>query len=218
MNPSFSSDWSRAWSDRRFRWEFAFTLCLAGAALASLSTFLEFVEDRPGVVLLDPFVNRIAPAQLTWLTFALIYAGLAVGVWSLARHPRTLVVALQSYTLMIGIRILMMFVVPLNPPTGLIPLADPFVQFFGSGRVPTRDLFFSGHVSTLFLLSLCARNKVLKLLFLALTLTVAVVVLWQHVHYTIDVMVAPFVAYASYRMVTLAHDQLSSKNIQPEND
>ena len=111
-----------------------------------------------------------------------------------------------------------LFVVPLNPPTGLIPLADPFVQFFGSGRVPTRDLFFSGHVSTLFLLSLCARNKVLKLLFLALTLTVAVVVLWQHVHYTIDVMVAPFVAYASYRMVTLAHDQLSSKNIQPEND
>jgi len=36
---------------------------------------------------------------------------------------------------------------------------------------------------------------------------VAVFVVWQHVHYVIDVAVAPFVAYACYRVVVLMQDR-----------
>jgi membrane-associated phospholipid phosphatase len=113
-----------------------------------------------------------------------------------------LLVALQGYTLMVSVRILMMWSVPLEPPRGLLPLVDPFVQLFGSGTVPTKDLFFSGHTSTLFLLFLTARGRWLRLAFLLCTITVAVAVLLQHVHYSIDVFVAPFVAYGCYRVAS----------------
>jgi hypothetical protein len=37
------------------------------------------------------------------------------------------------------------------------------------------------------------------------TVLVAVCVLWQHVHYTVDVLVAPFFAYASRELVFARH-------------
>lgn len=168
-----------------------------------MTSFLDVVEDRPGVVLGDPLLAHVSPVNLTWLTFALIYAGLIAGVFFLLRHPRALLITIESYVLLVVVRMVMMFFVPLDPPPGLIPLADPLVQFVGSGRVPTRDLFFSGHASTLFLLSLTVRGRLLKVLFLGCAAAVAGAVLWQHVHYTIDVIVAPFVAYACYRLILL---------------
>jgi membrane-associated phospholipid phosphatase len=168
-----------------------------------LTSFLDVVEGRPGVVLRDPLLALVSPVNLTWLTFALIYAGLIAGVIFLLRHPRALLTTIESYVLLVLVRMVMMIFVPLDPPPGLIPLADPLVQFVGSGGVPTRDLFFSGHASTLFLLSLTARGRLLKALFLCCAAAVAVAVLWQHVHYTIDVIVAPFAAYACYRLILL---------------
>ena len=47
--------------------------------------------------------------------------------------------------------------VPLEPPDTILLLNDPFVQLFGKGEILTKDLFFSGHTGTLFLLFLLAR-------------------------------------------------------------
>ena len=48
-----------------------------------------------------------------------------------------------------------MWATPLDPPPGMIVLEDPLVQLFGGASRPlTRDLFFSGHTSTMFLLFL----------------------------------------------------------------
>ncbi|MDH3251922.1 MAG: sphingomyelin synthase family protein, partial [Ignavibacteria bacterium] len=91
-----------------------------------------------------------------------------------------------------GIRMCAMYVLPLDPPEGMIILRDPVVEVFGPGAVLTRDLFFSGHTGTLFILFLTARMTALRLLFGIATLTVAVLLLWQHVHYTVDVLAAPF--------------------------
>lgn len=52
----------------------------------------------------------------------------------------------------------------------------------------TKDLFFSGHTSNMLLLALCFERKNDKLLGFAATTLVAVMVLFQHVHYTIDVL------------------------------
>jgi len=43
--------------------------------------------------------------------------------------------------------------VPLEPPPGQIPLADPLVAL-GTGVTLQKDLFFSGHVATLVLCGL----------------------------------------------------------------
>jgi hypothetical protein len=94
-----------------------------------------------------------------------------------------------------------MYLVALEPPAVTIPLEDPFVQIFGSGEVLMKDLFFSGHTSTLFLLYLTVTAPVLRRIFLAAVVAVAIAVIVHHTHYTIDVYVAPFFSYAAYRIV-----------------
>ncbi len=209
-----SALWTQELADRSFRRSLLLSLLGLALVLTSLSHFLEFVEDRPGIQLADPVLQWITPIDLTWLTFGLIYLGLIVGVATLLRAPRVLVVALQSYMLMVLVRIAMMYALPLAAPPGLIPLKDPFVQFFGSGRTPTKDLFFSGHVSTLFLLCLTAQARKFKAMFLACTIAVGAAVILQHVHYTVDVLVAPFVSYGSLRIIQRLHRRSSLRIIR----
>jgi hypothetical protein len=192
--------WKGAFRERRFGSRFALTVCALVAALATLARFLEWNEARPGATLSDPVLALLPPRDLTWLTFSLVYLGLALGVTRLATHPRALVVALEAYAVMAVLRIVAMWVTPLEPPPGMIPLHDPLVRLFGPGRLLTKDLFFSGHTSTLFLLALAVPGRRSKMLFLLGTAAVAGCVLWQHVHYTIDVLVAPLFAWASFRV------------------
>jgi hypothetical protein len=192
--------WRDAWRDPWFRLRLALTVPALVAVLAALAHFLEFAELRSGVVLYDPVLALLPPRDLTWLTFSLIYLGLAFGVARLAKEPRALVVALQAYVVMVIFRIAAMSITPLEAPSGMIPLHDPLVRLFGPEKLLTKDLFFSGHTSTLFLLFLAVPGRRSKVLFLVSTAAVGISVLWQHVHYTIDVLVAPLFAYASFRL------------------
>ena len=195
--------WTAAWRDPRFRLRIFLTVPALVAALLVLARFLTWNEARPGAVLRDPVLALLPPRDLTGLTFGLIYLGLAFGVARLAREPRALVVALQAYVLMVLFRIAAMAVTPLEPPPGMIPLHDPLVRLFGPGALLTKDLFFSGHTSTLFLLACAVPGRQWKALFLVSTAAVGISVLWQHVHYTIDVLAAPLFAYASFRIAVL---------------
>ena len=192
--------WAEAFRDHGFRLRLALTVPALVAALVLLAHFLDGVEARPGVVLPDPVLALLAPRDVTWLTFGLIYLGIFFGVARLSTAPRRLVVTLQAYVAMVLLRIVAMWVTPLEAPPGMIPLHDPLVRLFGPGKLLTKDLFFSGHTSTLFLLALAVPGRRSKALFLCCTAAVAVCVLWQHVHYTIDVLVAPLFAYASFRL------------------
>jgi len=126
---------------------------------------------------------------------------LIIAIVSLINYPDRLLFALQLYSLMAIVRIIAMFLLPLNPPEQMIILKDPFVEFFGSGNTLTKDLFFSGHTATLFILYLVSENKIIKIIFLISTILVAVFVLLQHVHYTIDVFAAIFFTYACYSLL-----------------
>lgn len=180
---------------------FVLTLLATAAVLVSLVQFLGWVEGRGGVILRDPLQLWFDPVDLSWPTFILIYTGLAVALILFSRRPRLLVTGLQAYTLLVLCRIVMMWLVPLDPPAQMILLRDPFVELFvGSEEVLTRDLFFSGHTSLPFLLFLVARERGFRIAFLLLTLATGSCVILQHVHYTIDVLVAPFVAYGCFRL------------------
>ncbi|MHB1686462.1 MAG: phosphatase PAP2-related protein [Ignavibacteriaceae bacterium] len=185
--------------------EFILSIIVLIFALSFISHFLDFVEQRQGVVLADPLLKTFQPVNLTWLIFALIYLSLFFTIAFIIKHPQKLLFAIQAYSLMLAFRIIAMYLLPLNPPARMILLNDPFVQFFGTGQALTKDLFFSGHTATLFLFFLLADKKLFKYLLLAFTVTVAVAVILQHVHYSIDVFAAPFFAYAAYRVIRLMH-------------
>lgn len=196
------TEWTEAWRDPRFRIRLVLTIPALALSLAMLARFLDRVEAREGVVLPDPVLAFLQPRDFTWLVFSLIYLGLLFGVARLATDPRRLVAALQAYVVLVLFRIAAMWVTPLEVPPGMIPLNDPLVRLFGPTKLLTKDLFFSGHTSTLFLLFLAVPGRRSKTVFLVCTVAVGICVLWQHVHYTIDVLVAPIFAYASFRLAS----------------
>jgi len=176
------------------------TILVLLVTLFLLSNFLTYNETRTGTEIHDPVLALFNPVNLTWLIFALIYFGLLIGIFHFVQNPPVLIRALLTYSFLALIRICMMYSIPLDPPAEMISLTDPFVELFGTGSTLDRDLFFSGHTSTMFMLFLLAYKRLYKKLFLAGVVLVGASVILQHAHYTIDVLVAPFVAYAGYRI------------------
>jgi len=201
--------WKTFFQDKKNRIELITTVILLTVLMLSFSQFLQFIEQREGVTLNDPLLKAFNPIDLTWLTFSLIYLSLILFLFIIRKDPYKVTIALQTYGLMVIFRIISMYLVPLEAPTTLVLLDDPFVQLFGKGDILTKDLFFSGHTGTLFILFLLTENKSLKFIFLISTIAVGIAVLLQHVHYSVDVLIAPFVAYGAFRIVILLHKKNS---------
>lgn len=194
-------NWKDFFSSHRNRIEFILSILLLAVILFTLTNFLNFVESRNGFSFRDPILSSFEPTDLTWLTFTLIYGSLTVAIVHLISKPEKLLFTIQLYTLMVVVRIISMWLLPLNPPEKMILLNDPFVEFFGTGKTLTKDLFFSGHTATLFILFLTADDRLFKGIFLLSTIIVAISVLMQHVHYSIDVFAAIFFTYACYQIL-----------------
>lgn len=195
--------WKEALKNRKFKKDFSVTIVLLILVLIALTNFLRFIESREGIVFRDPLLNLFRPVDLTWLIFGLIYISLFTALYFFLKDPVLLITAFQSYILLVIFRIIAMYLLPLNPPEKIIPLTDPFVEFFGTGQLLTKDLFFSGHTAILFLLFLLADKKFLRIFLFASTVIVAISILLQNVHYSIDVFAAPFFAYCSFVSVKL---------------
>jgi membrane-associated phospholipid phosphatase len=200
--------WKEIFKDKKSKIDFIVTVFFALLIVVVFPAFLEFIESRDGANLSDPFLNLFNPIDLTWTTFGLIYFSVIVALISIIDKPRYMFFALQTYGLMLLFRLTVMYFTPLNAPEKLIPLHDPFVQMFGSGVILTKDLFFSGHTATMFILFLIVRNLKLKALFLITTFLVGLAVLLQHVHYTVDVLAAPAFAFAAYKIVMNVRNRL----------
>lgn len=203
-----SMTWKEYLSQPLLRIELIATTIFFIASLSGLAHFLNFVESRNGIALPDPVLRLFAPVNLTWLTFGLIYFSVFFTLFLNYKKPARLMFIIQTYILVVLIRMAVMYVVPLNPPSGMISLDDPFVQFFGTGQLLTKDLFFSGHTALMFLFFLVAENRKIRSIFLVFTIIVAVSVLLQHVHYTVDVLAAPFFTYACFSFVKILRKKI----------
>jgi hypothetical protein len=114
-----------------------------------------------------------------------------------------LLVTLWAYNGVTLLRMACIGLISLNPPSGLIPLADPITnQFYGAHYI-THDLFFSGHTTTVFLIFLSLKKKTDRLYALLSSIILGFLLLVQHVHYTIDVLAAPIFTYAVFRLTLL---------------
>lgn len=200
--PAFTSAWRSAFRDRAFALEFAISLAVAIPVFALTMHVLNWVETRAGVSIPDPLQALFAPVDVTWLTFALIYGGLFGALAVLLRNPRLFLFGGQAYMLLTLLRLLSIWLTPLAPPEGIIPLKDPVVQMMaGTDQVLLRDLFFSGHTSLPFLIFLIAPGRRLRWAFFGLSVSIGALVVLQHVHYTIDVLAAPAASLATRGLI-----------------
>lgn len=191
--------WRDFVGDRKGMILVAVTFATLFITLFSYTRFLNHVEQREGLVFLDPIHAVLGPIDLTWPIFIMLYGALIVAIVAMARTPVILFRAIRAYTMLIGIRIICMWLLPLDPPSTMIALGDPLVQMFTSGTSapPTRDLFFSGHTSILCVIGFVLPQRNWKIVFFSLATLVGIAVILQHVHYSIDVMVAPLAAWAA---------------------
>ncbi len=195
-----ANEWKIAWSDRYFRIKLVTCTIFLFLMILFLPVFFAAIELRNGPVLNDRILQILPPRDFSIFTFIIIWSMIAFLIVRSIQNPTMFLTVLISITLLFLARMLTITFVPLNPPSGLIPLKDPLSSFFygHSDLFITKDLFFSGHTSTQFLIFLCFENKRDKLIALASTCIVGLLVLIQHVHYTIDVMGAIFLTYLIY--------------------
>lgn len=156
-------------------------------------------ERRQGVVLDDPLLAALPALDLTVPIFILLYGTLVTSLIFLARFPGQLAHALRAYGLMVLIRMVALWAAPLDPPHGMVLLNDPIASM-GPGGALTRDLFFSGHTATLVVMALALPWRTARWTVVGIALLMVAMLLFQHVHYTIDVLVAPFVAWGAFTL------------------
>jgi hypothetical protein len=217
-------DWNNLWENKTylFTWIFLFSLVLVTLKLTSL--FLSYNESRISGVQLNDIVLQYLPVSdvstpLFTITWLCILACLPIAL----RTPKKSMVLFISILFMSIARSLTLYLVPLQPPIDIIPLRDTFLEVsFYDNKVMVRDLFFSGHTANLVLAFFLVDVKWMKIIVGVCTFIVAFLLLKQHVHYTIDVVAAPFFAYLAYRFAKMLTEKIlaflqvpKEKNVVP---
>lgn len=205
--------WQAAWASSRFRNHFALTVLAFIASSLYNFHYLKVWQARPGTYVNDMVLNLLPPINFSVPIFLLEYSSLLLVFIFLLTVPERLVKGLQAYALVLFFRTVAIYFVALEPPLDMIPLMDPVANFFlhSSDVFVTKDLFFSGHVSGLALFFLVAPNKYIRYYVGLATVLVSLFIVWQHVHYTLDVVFAPFATYAAYKLVYWLDPQTRTK-------
>ncbi len=197
--------WVRAWRTRSFRVAVLVALVAGAGLMACVPVFFEHIGAEPGWWPPDPFIARVGPVDVTWLTFTVLYGGLVFAVVRAVPDPFLLVRGMHAYVLLQLLRMLAMELVTLEPPADIIPLVDPVTVVFYPGGVPfLKDLFFSGHTATLALMVFISRGAVARWSMVVATIAMGSLVVVQHVHWTIDVLAAPLFSWLAWRMSALS--------------
>jgi hypothetical protein len=196
---SVTQAWKNAWKFKSFRIQSIITLVIVLSFTVIFNWFFDFVESRKGAHLEDFLLMWLPAYNVSWIVFFFLYCGIIFGIYFHLDHPKTILIAFQTYVIVTFVRIFTITFLPLEPPSGYIPLREPFVQLFtNGGKIISKDLFFSGHMSTILSLFFSSHKKFTRAFLLLCSLMVGTMVLVQHVHYTIDVIVAIPATYLIY--------------------
>lgn len=196
-------------TNKTFKKKLICTLLILIVVITSLPLFFDYIEERNGVYLHDLILQAIPAKDVSLITFLIIWSMSGLIIIRCIQHPSIALLMFISFTLLCVTRMASITIIPLNPPDGLIKLNDPITSlvYGGKDKFITKDLFFSGHTSNMFLIFLCLEKRKDKILALTATIFVGILVMIQHVHYTIDVLAAFIFTYLIFRIgkFTSAH-------------
>ena len=190
--------WREAWRHTRFRRLALGGFGVCGFLLAIWPQYLARIEARDGVVLNDVVLDTLPARDVSPMVFVCLWGAALLLIYRVQRNPMIYLRFIWAYALLFISRIISIGLTPLDPPPGLIELRDPLSNYFYGAKFITKDLFFSGHTASICLMAFCLIRPLDRWLVFVGTFLVGVGVLIQRVHYTADVVAAPFFAYAVY--------------------
>jgi hypothetical protein len=193
-----NGNWRKALNDEGFRRYFPLNLLVCFVVYYAIMFWLNFNSGRAGLIINDPVYGYLVPHDFSAAIFFFTYTATILTILYTIQYPYLLQRGLGAFVAVFLVRAICIHLIPLSPSPGIIPLIDPVTDTLGhEGRI-MNDLFFSGHVSDLATFYFLCRNPKLKRYILLCMSVIAVLLVWQRVHYTIDVLVAPAFSYLSY--------------------
>lgn len=205
MVSSALNAWRSALQGKSFRNEIIVSFAALSVCAWVTPKIFQSIQNRQGKLIHDPILDVLPSLDLSGWIFTILYLLIVISVLALLTDPNKFLITLQGYILLTLLRFNTLEFVPLEPPVDMVILNDPFVQYFFYQEIITKDLFFSGHTSILVLLGLGIPFKRLKIVVLTGSIIIGVMLLFQHVHYTIDVLAAPFFAAFAFFSVLKLH-------------
>ncbi len=206
------TNWKIALQHKNIKYQFVLTMLSYIFLFKYCRIVMTIFENRKGTQISDPFLAHLPVIDSSNLIFVLTYTALATFILSNIINPVRFIKGLQAYSLLLIMRTITIYLVPLEPPIGMVVLKDTVSNFFmnsTSGSYIVKDLFFSGHVSAVVLFFFIAEHKIIKTKLLILAFVIGTLILLQHVHYLMDVVAAPFFSYLAIKIVALVNKDIS---------
>ena len=192
------TSWSGAMEHSLFRKKLITGIIIQSAILIFFPYFFSYIEQRQdGIILHDWILNLLTPRDLSVPIFIIMWSTTVLAIYRCVNQPAVFLTILYSLIFLCFARMLAIYFVHLEPPVNLIPLKDPLtsITYGGRGLFITKDLFFSGHTSNMLLLALCLPKKSDKIIAFTAAISIGIMVLMQHVHYSVDVFGAVLITF-----------------------
>ena len=187
--------WKNNWQSTDYRRKLISGLIIISFILISLPFFYQAIEQRNGIRFNDYLLQWLPAYDLSLFIFVTIWSMALLTFHRFRQDPQIFLTFLWGFILINLSRFVSIGLVPLNAPDSLVAIHDPISNYFYGPKFITKDLFFSGHTAAMFLMFLCLKKKADKILAIMATIMIGIAVLIQHVHYTMDVFMAPFITY-----------------------
>lgn len=111
-------------------------------------------------------------------------------IYDIYRHRHQWIIISDNFFILISIRMIMMSLLPLKASSDIIRASDVWDVYTGT---LIHDLFFSGHVSLIAMFYFQFDEYWRGYLLMGIAISIAM--LLCRMHYTIDIVVAPFVSF-----------------------
>lgn len=194
------AEWKTAFADKVFRTKLlaAPIVFMVYSAITQRLNFL--AEMRHGTRLEDKLLTLFPSIDFSTWIFVLLYLSLGTMVLTHILKPAVIMRVIEMHLLVAVVRQLCIMMIALEPPAGIIVLRDVFLEntVYPNDAPLTKDLFFSGHVASIWIYFLCCERKYLKYALIGSAGLMAFMLLSMRVHYTYDVYGAVIITTAIY--------------------
>jgi hypothetical protein len=205
--PNFQSilkqTWKAAFNDTTFALKFVGALVVFSIFPLKADDYFQWIQLREGVQWNDPLLNALPSLNVSYPIFGIIYLSVIYLLYRLLNDPKRFLWFAWAFNIETAFRFATIYLVALNPPSGLVDLHDPLAEMFiyGENMAITKDLFFSGHTATMVFVCFFLPSIIERRIAIGLSLVLACLLLIQHVHYSLDVLAAPLFTLAAIWLV-----------------
>ncbi len=186
------------WTKKNFLYSTAMGVLLLLASLVVNYNAVNYADSKAGSPVSDLLLDILPIKNMDFIFIygAIIFIFIVFIV--VMNHPRFLPFVLKSVAVFVLIRSLSMILTHIGPIPNQPPLdLNKFFKIF----TDEGDLFFSGHTGIPYLMALIFwRDKILKWLFIVLSVVGGLSVLIGRMHYSIDVFAAFFITFGIFHI------------------